>query len=641
MTKTAGVPWELEFEAPEGVQISFDAGSQTLQAEVTNDSLLPHKPSLVAILARPNLAASGGNIWVPGDSMHAPAFVSRFGEEHPDRPPANDGAGPKLGGGGMIVLTVAARAPGSLLIGALSGEQFDLEVSVRLDQDETRIEAVEIAWDLEDLELEPGRTLALPPVLIVEGHDPWDLADGYGRQVATRAGGPRRTGPIPTGWCSWYELGREVTAADTGRNLASLPTGDGGVRIVQIDDGFQAAVGDWLETSPAFGATMPELASEIRDAGFVPGLWLAPLLLHEQSRTLREHPGLVLADAAGRPLILESWLGRCAVVDTTRGETEQWLGEIIDTVVHDWGFEYLKLDALQFAAQSSRVARYAATGTTGPAHLRRALQIIRRAAGPETFILGCTSRFGPAIGLVDAMRVGPDVAPMWSAAGAPSLKDAAGASLLRGWMNGRWWVNDPDCLIARMGAGGLTPPEVRLLASTIALSGGSVLLGDDFERLSAEGREYAYPLLPPVGVAARPDDPAESPVPSVWRSSLADGRGLLGVFNWTDQPRWVGSAELLAPGEIAFDVWRGEALGRGDLRLEPHEGTLWQTSLPGETPRTVGDSGHVAFASLFERRISGRLQLRNDGGRSRTVAVEARGRIREVELAPGEMRWFD
>ena len=48
----------------------------------------------------------------------------------------------------------------------------------------------------------------------------------------------------------------------------------------------------------------------------------------------------------------------------------------------------------------------AALGTTAPANVRRGLEIIREEAGDATFILGCTCHFGPAIGLVDGMRVG-------------------------------------------------------------------------------------------------------------------------------------------------------------------------------------------------------------------------------------------
>jgi hypothetical protein len=49
----------------------------------------------------------------------------------------------------------------------------------------------------------------------------------------------------------------------------------------------------------------------------------------------------------------------------------------------------------------------------------------------------------------------------------------------------------------------------------------------------------------------------------------------------------------------------------------------------------------VTYHGLYQRPVSGRIQLRNDLSRPRVLAVEARGSVSEVELAPGEMRWFD
>jgi hypothetical protein len=168
-----------------------------------------------------------------------------------------------------------------------------------------------------------------------------------------------------------------------------------------------------------------------------------------------------------------------------------------------------------------------------------------------------------------------------------------------------------------------------------------VVASDDLPKLGPARRAMALALFPPVGVAARPEDPSEGPIASSWRATLPDGRALVGILNWEDEPRWVVLSEHLGPGEIAFDAWNGRVLGKGDLLLRPHEGSLWQVVAPGTTPRVVGDTGHVDYHGLFRRQVSGRIQVRNDLDRSRRIAVEARGQVFEVDLAPGEMRWFD
>jgi alpha-galactosidase len=214
-------------------------------------------------------------------------------------------------------------------------------------------------------------------------------------------------------------------------------------------------------------------------------------------------------------------------------------------------------------------------------------------------------------------------------------------TLQRGWMHGRWWANDPDCLLVRDTASDLSEAETRFLAAGIALSGGAAFLSDDLANVSPPRADLARTLLPPTGVAAAPVRPGDGPVASAWRADLGDGRSQLGLLNWGDTPRWVVRDEYLAPGEIAFDPWAGRLAGMGDRLLAPHEAVLWQVTAPGPTPRCVGDSASLTYAGLFQRQVSGRLQLRNDLASPRTVAVEARGRVFEVELAPGEMRWFD
>jgi alpha-galactosidase len=79
----------------------------------------------------------------------------------------------------------------------------------------------------------------------------------------------------PAGWCSWYQFSSEdytasLTADDIRHNLAAmaglhhrLPLG-----IIQIDDGFEAQIGDWFDFSPGFPEGVAGLAAEIRQAGF-------------------------------------------------------------------------------------------------------------------------------------------------------------------------------------------------------------------------------------------------------------------------------------------------------------------------------------------------------------------------------------
>ena len=72
----------------------------------------------------------------------------------------------------------------------------------------------------------------------------------------------------PTGWCSWYFYGPRVTEADILANLGTINEHKVDLRYIQIDDGFQAKMGDWLIPTEKFPSGLPALCRRIRDAGF-------------------------------------------------------------------------------------------------------------------------------------------------------------------------------------------------------------------------------------------------------------------------------------------------------------------------------------------------------------------------------------
>ena len=107
------------------------------------------------------------------------------------------------------------------------------------------------------------------------------------------------------------------------------------------------------------------------------------------------------------------------------------------------------------AEDSSTAARFASTNfcsasDTSASEIER---LIRDAIGPESYLLGCGAPILPSVGLVDAMRVSPDTGPDYEPPkgdlSQPSVRSAALSGLGRAWQHGRFWVNDPDCLLAR------------------------------------------------------------------------------------------------------------------------------------------------------------------------------------------------
>lgn len=386
----------------------------------------------------------------------------------------------------------------------------------------------------------------------------------------------------PVGWCSWYHYFRQVSAEDIRRNLrtAAEEVPELPLEVIQIDDGYEAQVGDWLQCNENFPQGLTPLAAEIRAEGFTPGIWLAPFLVNPKSDLARNHPDWLLRGRLRRPVNAGHLWGKFhSALDLTHPEALNYVSEVINTAVNDWGFGYLKLDFLYAGALPGRYRD--ATQTRAQA-LRSGLETIRAAAGEQVFVLGCGCPLGPSIGLVDGMRIGADVAHHWepkyrglrrvfrNEADLPSARNAIHNSLTRAALHRRWWINDPDCLLLGREEGrnektALTEAETQSLATVIAMTGGSLMLSDPLADLAPERVRMAECLLPLMGKRAHVLDWFDRSTPTRLQVDLEGATGgwhLLAVFNWTDSPqdirlRWQDF--YLNPKEhyLAREFWSG------------------------------------------------------------------------------------
>ncbi len=389
------------------------------------------------------------------------------------------------------LLSVAEGEGGACLVGLLErGEATGL---VYLRRDGAMV-ALEVEARLE-VPLAPGETRRLEAVRVAVGPDANALLEEHAALHGAESGA--RTGsPFQAGWCTWYHSFHRVSEEDLLRNLESLAARrvEIPVDVVQLDDGFQRATGDWLETNERFPRGLAPLAGAIRDAGFRPGLWTAPFCVVAESRVQREHPEWLLRSGDGPLLGLlhPVWApdARVQVLDTSREEVRAHLMRTFAALA-GMGFGYLKLDFLYTVAMRADAHDPALTRA---ARLRRGLEAIRQGAGEEAFLLGCGCPLGAAVGMVDGMRIGADVAPQWRVADPiegieatqPAAANAIRAILSRAWMHRRLWLNDPDCLLARTRDTGLSPAEVRTLASVIGASGGMLVFSDEVPALGDE-----------------------------------------------------------------------------------------------------------------------------------------------------------
>lgn len=291
----------------------------------------------------------------------------------------------------------------------------------------------------------------------------------------------------PPGWCTWYQYFTDVREEDVLENLAAIARLNLPVGIVQVDDGYQAEIGDWLDRSARFPRPLKELTSRIQSDGRRAGIWTAPLLVGARSKLAADHPDWLVGEAdAGH-----NWDQSLAALDVTHPDAAGHLQHVFGTLV-EWGFDYFKVDFMYAGSLSGR--RH--SDATGVDAYRRAVHLIREAIGPRATLLGCGAPILPSVGLYDAMRVSPDVGlqyePRDGDLGMPSQRSAVQTGQARAFQHARFWINDPDCLIVR--------PEVERReqwAEHVERFGGLRVSSDRLESLDEWGLETTRRLLRP------------------------------------------------------------------------------------------------------------------------------------------------
>ena len=335
--------------------------------------------------------------------------------------------------------------------------------------------------------LGPGEERRLDPIWLADGDAGVRYSD-FASLWGTTAGA-RISAPAPLGWCSWYQYFADVTPADVRANLEAVA--GRGFELVQIDDGYQAAIGDWRTMAPEWKEGLAGLVAEIRHAGLQAGIWTAPFLLGPNCEVLRDHPDwATVHEPTGYPskamFNSNNWGGWALALDTTRAEVLDHLRTTYAALVED-GFDYHKIDFCYAAALPAR--RHDPKMTRAQA-LRAGLEAVRDGIGDDSFLLGCGCPFGPAVGVVDAMRVSADVAPSWTPENhwpglyetAPAAVNAIAASVLRAPLHRRVFINDPDCLLLRPTDTGLDAGQRSFLAAVVTGTGAFTLVSDDLRR---------------------------------------------------------------------------------------------------------------------------------------------------------------
>lgn len=302
-----------------------------------------------------------------------------------------------------------------------------------------------------------------------------------------------RINPAPVvGWTSWYRHFTNISESIILKNAEAIAESGLPFRYVQIDDGWQTAVGDWRSVKPAFPNGMESVASAIRAKGLTPGLWLAPFVASAKSELAKRHPEWLLKNARGRAIRAgwnPYWGGWFYALDFYHPEVQDYLSGVFHVLLERWGFELFKLDFL-FA-----VCLQPPPEKTRGQVMHDAMEFLRRQLGHRA-MLTCGVPLSAAAGNADFCRVGGDVHVHWEHGLLTFLRHrervstlAALRSVLGRWhLHGKAFSSDPDVFVLRDDHQRLTPVQQNTLLIINALLGGLLFTSDDVGAYTPEQR---------------------------------------------------------------------------------------------------------------------------------------------------------
>ncbi len=456
------------------------------------------------------------------------------------------------------LLRLYPSADAELLLGYTSSNRWVGKFYISKD-------TIRLAEDLENMELAPGKEFQLEELMVTKGKDGNQLLDKFAGRIQKNHPRLEFKAP-PDGWCSWYCFGPKVTAKNVYDNLDYIKANAPVLKYIQLDDGYQPHMGDWLAVGNSFGGNVQQVLHTIKEKGFEPAIWVAPFICDSNSAVFKEHPEWLVKDSTGQPLRSDKvtfggWRWKpWYVLDGTNPAVQQHLTEVFTVMRQQWGVTYFKLDANFWGAIHGGV--YFDKNATRVEAYRRGMEAIIKGTG-NAFLLGCNHPIWPSLGLVHGSRSSMDIKRKWEV-----FERSGRENLYRSWQNGRLWWNDPDCLVL---TGDMPDNEYQFHAALLYATGGMLLSGDDLTTISPERLNMLRKAAPPTGKAAA----FENTKFEVGRVKAGNEQRII-LLNWDASPKKL-AVKLDKPTEV-FDYWTGKSLGKFtgtySTELKGHDGKV-------------------------------------------------------------------
>ena len=335
------------------------------------------------------MAEAAEQVFVQGFGMEGPSGVYAIGEAAP----ASHG------------LTALCAGDETLLAYAEDHTRFRLCLEIN--------PAFSAAFVLEGT---AGTDVSLPALYLEESGALASALRHCARRIA-KTMQARHDKPPAFFWSSWYYAYKTMDQATLEETLSGIRAENVPFGYVQLDAGYTPSLGDWLTPNHRWPGGLKLAAETILAAGLQPGIWVAPFIVGDRSKLYCDHPDWVLRDLDGTPHVqLRSYTEpkmwgnpdcNYYVLDTSHPEALAYIETVFRTL-RSWGFSLFKTDFMLWSMYDTDTVLRHDPSLTSVEIMRNTLDVIRRAIGEESYLLGCIAPFMPFIGYADGMRLAGD-----------------------------------------------------------------------------------------------------------------------------------------------------------------------------------------------------------------------------------------
>jgi alpha-galactosidase len=411
-----------------------------------------------------------------------------------------------------------------------------------------------------------------------------------------------------TGWSSWYNTYERITEKDVVDNLNAFKKYNYPIDVFQVDDGFEAQIGDWLDiNSVKFPRGMKELAADISKQGYIPGIWMAPYAVGFKSKIVKQHPEWLLKHPDGSLVVAGPNWGGFYAVDIYHPEACGYLENVFNTFIDDWGYGLLKLDFIFAAAMIPRL------GKTRGEIMWDAVDLLTKWTNKRALLLGSGVTLPSVWGKFEYSRVSSDASPWWddsilrmsSVRERVSSANAMTSTINRWAMGQSIFGSDPDVFFIRSDNNKLTKEEKFSLLNVNIVMGQLILMSDNVDRYSKEEHRLYASTFPKPKAQVQDVSTIGNDIYQV--EYTCDGRSYLFISNLSPLPY---TAHLPIGGEHRVHYFEHTNVlvnsridwlaPQSQVFLKPHETRSFMRVVSYPEDRFMGSTGHIVPGAEIE-----------------------------------------